>query len=81
MEKTDKPVTVGDIRQAMAGLPDEALLILEWADGPPGDADPAVAVYSFAAGKDLDGTPGLVAFVGICYLDEFESDEDDDTED
>lgn len=69
-------LTVGTIRKAISGLPDDAPVNPVWNSGPPGDADPAVEVCGFHAGTDPDtGTPCLDVRVDIVYLDEYEDDE------
>jgi hypothetical protein len=62
-------LTVGQVRKAIEGLPDDAPVIPEWAYGPPGDSDPAVSVCGFRRGEE-DGTPGLAVLVDIVYLDD-----------
>ena len=82
MPDKDGAPTVGDIRAAIAGLPDEATVFPGWHDGPPGDSDPAVEVFGFRQCPDpVEKTPGLEILVGIAYLDDFEDDEEDDDED
>jgi hypothetical protein len=70
-----KPLTVGDIRKAIAGLPDSAPLNPMWASGPPSDSEPGVEIH----GCVLDGRDpkdqGLGILVGLFYL---EGDDDGD---
>lgn len=80
-EQPDDPLTVGRLRAALAGLPDDAPVFPDWAHGPPGDADPAVEVTGFVVKRDpLDGRDGLCVLVDLHYLDEFEDEEEEDDE-
>lgn len=79
MSSQDSSMTVGDVRKAIAGLPDSATVHPEWSDFP-GDDDPAVRLDFIRAVADADG-PYLSIGVSLVRLDEIEDDEDDDDED
>ena len=73
-----KRQTVGDLRKLIADLPDDARYQPDWANGPPGDHDPAVTVVGFevrGVGSDLY----LGVLVDIAYLDDVECEGDDET--
>lgn len=63
------PVNVGVIRAAIAGLADTDPIQPVWANGPPGDHDPAVEICGFAAKVDADGAY-LSILVDIRYLND-----------
>ena len=64
-----KKQTVGDIRKLIEGLPDDAFYSPDWADGPPGDAEPAVTVVGFEV-REGGNEKYLSVLVGIEYLDD-----------
>ncbi len=73
------PLTVSALRKAIKGLPGSAEVFPGWNNGPPGDADPAVVLFGFKRSKDpTDGKPALEVLVDIQYLDDIESEEEDD---
>lgn len=73
---TSQPtLSVKELKDQLTQLPDTAEISPVWANGPPGDADPAVELHGFQV---ADGV--LQVLVDIRYLDEFnaECDEKDD---
>lgn len=72
--------TVGDLRKLIKGLTDDALILPEWAYGPPADSAPAVAIRDFAIGNEA-GVAFLSVQVDLEYLNQDEDDEDYDEED
>lgn len=69
-------VTLGDLRALIADAPAALPIYPEWANGPPGDSEPAVSIY----GAKLTAL-GLEVLVGLSYLNEEEADEDDEAGD
>lgn len=63
-----KPLTVGDIRKAIEGLPDDALCIPTWSM-PPGENDPSVGISGFRPGV-LDDAPYLGIHVFLEHLND-----------
>ncbi|OJW22535.1 MAG: hypothetical protein BGO49_00680 [Planctomycetales bacterium 71-10] len=72
-------MTVGDVRRAIAGLPDSATVHPDWSDFP-GDDDPAVRLDFVRAAEDEDG-PYLSVGVALVHLDGLDMDDDEDAED
>lgn len=73
-------LTVGDVRKAIADLPDSAPLQPVWTEGPPGDDSPAVGIDFFRPAEDAEGK-FLSVGVSLHDLDEYEGDEEDDEDD
>ena len=69
-------LTVKDIRRAIEGCPDDAEVILEWADGPPSDEYPGVEVKGF---KGDGKNPTILVALFHLDEDEFETTRSDET--
>jgi predicted Zn-ribbon and HTH transcriptional regulator len=70
-------LTVGHIRKAIAGLPDNAPVCPDWAGGPPSDHEPGVELIDVACGQSDRRGQYLSIRVALFYLDE--DDQDDET--
>jgi len=77
------PCSIGAIRQAIEGLPDDAPYFPDWAGDPPDDHEPGVRFCGVRRiEKDHNGDPGLSILVELAYLDEADDwDEDWDEDD
>lgn len=71
----ENAMTVKDIREVLAKLPDDATFRPVWAEGPPGDDAPAIVVWGFRAGT-VEGEPVLEVLVGLIPLDELEGEDE-----
>lgn len=69
-------LSLGAIREAIKGLPDDAPIDIEWTNGPPADTDPAVIINGFEQRKHQNGNR-LAILVDIKYLDEFITDNEE----
>jgi hypothetical protein len=62
---------IAELKALIHDLPDDADICPTWANGPPGDSDPAVVLRGFRLGDTTGGTkPWLAVLVDIQYLDE-----------
>ena len=70
--------TVGELRELLSDLNDDAVIFPHFIDGPPGDDEPGVSLYGFRIGTHPGKTtPCLLAEVGLFYLDDnWEHDDD-----
>lgn len=82
-EVEHNPCSIGAIRQAIEGLPDDAPYFPDWAGDPPDDHEPGVRFCGVRRiEKDHNGDPGLSILVELAYLDEADDwDEDWDEDD
>jgi hypothetical protein len=67
---------VQELRALLDRLPVTADVRPDWHDDPPDDSEPAVAIHGAAIGDD-NGEPYLSIEVGLVYLDDIESVEDE----
>jgi len=68
-------LTVGQIRKAIEGLPDDASVCPDWYDRVPDDHEPGVALFAAEADEQA-GRPYLSIKVGLFYLDEDDGEDD-----
>lgn len=67
-----KKMTVGGLKKLIAdsGLPDDAQIYPDWANGPPGKYDPAVTLVGFAfRDGGTNGKPYLSTLVDLSPLE------------
>lgn len=74
MSENDR-LTVGKVRKAIEGLPDDTLVMPEWFDIP-GDDQPCVRLHYFRAGRE-----GLEVGVSLVPLYDEDEDYEEDEED
>lgn len=71
------PLTVKGLRDAIQGLPDDTVVVPDWAHGPPmGDNDPAVKLFGFTVRPEDNGL-GLNVLVDISRLDDIYDEADE----
>jgi hypothetical protein len=69
-------LTVGRLRELIAGLPDDTRVRPDWAGDPPADHEPGVRIDGASVG-DEEGTKELLIHVGLFYLDDVDDDEEE----
>lgn len=66
----DAKLTVGKLRQQLAGIPDWVPIYPAWVDGPPADTYPAVLLHGFIEHKPDKGCPEFHVLVSVKSLED-----------